>query len=60
MSIGGNSPKTPDRLDLKRILKTLNDGDTRVVWKLDRFTSNMRHLVRLVEKLWKRDINFAV
>ena len=52
------SGKTSDRPGLKRVLKTLGEGDTLVVWKLDRLGRSMRHLVVLVEDLRERGINF--
>lgn len=52
------SGKTSDRPGLKRLLKTLGEGDTLVVWKLDRLGRSMRHLVVLVEELRERGINF--
>lgn len=52
------SGKTSDRPGLKRVLRTLSEGDTLVVWKLDRLGRSMRHLVGLVEELRERGINF--
>ncbi|HGT8062833.1 TPA: recombinase family protein [Escherichia coli] len=52
------SGKTSDRPGLKRVLKALGEGDTLVVWKLDRLGRSMRHLVVLVEELRERGINF--
>ncbi|GJL33263.1 DNA-invertase [Enterobacter hormaechei] len=52
------SGKTSDRPGLKKVLKTLSEGDTLVVWKLDRLGRSMRHLVVLVEDLRTRGINF--
>ncbi|EHL7935378.1 recombinase family protein [Escherichia coli] len=52
------SGKTSDRPGLKRVLKALGEGDTLVVWKLDRLGRSMRHLVVLVEELHERGINF--
>jgi len=52
------SGRTSDRLGLKRVLRTLSDGDTLVVWKLDHLGRSMRHLVGLVEELRERGINF--
>ncbi|EBK3990076.1 DNA-invertase, partial [Salmonella enterica] len=43
---------------LKKLLRTLSEGDTLVVWKLDRLGRSMRHLVILVEELRERGINF--
>ena len=47
-----------DRPGLKKMLRTLSEGDTLVVWKLDRLGRSMRHLVILVEELRERGINF--
>lgn len=52
------SGKTSERPGLKRVIKTLREGDTLVVWKLDRLGRSMRHLVVLVEELRERGINF--
>ncbi len=52
------SGKTSDRPGLKKVLRTLSEGDTLVVWKLDRLGRSMRHLVALVEELRERGINF--
>ncbi|EFM6513548.1 TPA: recombinase family protein [Escherichia coli] len=47
-----------DRPGVKKLLRTLSEGDTLVVWKLDRLGRSMRHLVILVEELRERGINF--
>lgn len=47
-----------ERPGLKKLLRTLSEGDTLVVWKLDRLGRSMRHLVVLVEELRERGINF--
>ncbi|EMB4689237.1 recombinase family protein [Citrobacter farmeri] len=52
------SGKTADRPGLKRLLRTLSEGDTLVVWKLDRLGRSMRHLVTLIEELRQRGVNF--
>ncbi len=52
------SGKTSDRPGLKKVLRTLSEGDTLVVWKLDRLGRSMRHLVTLIEDLRGREINF--
>ena len=36
------------------------DGDTLVVWKLDRLGRNLKHLISIVEDLAKRNIGFKV
>lgn len=52
------SGRVADRPGLKKLLRTLSEGDTLVVWKLDRLGRSMRHLVVLVEELRERGINF--
>ncbi|HAO9419282.1 TPA: recombinase family protein [Escherichia coli] len=49
-----------ERPGLKKLLRTLSEseGDTLVVWKLDRLGRSMRHLVILVEELRERGVNF--
>ena len=39
-----------NRPALKKLLRTLNAGDTLVVWKLDRLGRSMRNLVLLVDE----------
>ena len=52
------SGKTADRPGLKKLLQRLSQGDTLVVWKLDRLGRSMRNLVILVEELKQRSVNF--
>ncbi len=52
------SGRTSERPGLKKALKALTEGDTLVVWKLDRLGRSMRHLVTLVEDLKGGSINF--
>ncbi|MDX6922313.1 recombinase family protein [Enterobacter roggenkampii] len=52
------SGKTAERPGLKKVLRTLSEGDTLVVWKLDRLGRSMRHLVSLIEDLRSRGVNF--
>ncbi|EGU8220061.1 helix-turn-helix domain-containing protein [Salmonella enterica] len=47
-----------ERPGLKKLLRTLSEGDTLVVWKLDRLGRSMRHLVVLIEELRERGVNF--
>lgn len=47
-----------ERPGLKKMLRALSEGDTLVVWKLDRLGRSMRHLVILVEELRERSVNF--
>ncbi len=48
------------RPGLDACLKALREGDTLVVWKLDRLGRNLRHLVTLVEDLRHRQVGFKV
>lgn len=49
-----------DRPQLAACLKGLREGDTLVVWKLDRLGRNLRHLVTVVEDLTDRHIGLKV
>ncbi|WP_086513081.1 recombinase family protein [Citrobacter amalonaticus] len=52
------SGKSTERPGLKRALRRLSEGDTLVVWKLDRLGRSMRHLVMLIEELRQRGVSF--
>ncbi|WP_312462923.1 recombinase family protein [Pantoea endophytica] len=52
------SGKSRDRPGLKKALRTLGQGDTLIVWKLDRLGRSMQHLVMLTEELRERGVNF--
>ena len=54
------SGKRDDRLHLTACLKALRDGDTLVVWKLDRLGRDLRHLVNVVHNLTERGIGLKV
>src|SRR5450759_2415198 len=49
-----------DRPGLASCLKALRDGDTLVVWKLDRLGRNLHHLVNTVHDLTTRGIGLKV
>lgn len=49
-----------DRPALLACLKALRDGDTLVVWKLDRLGRDLRHLVNTVHDLTNRGIGLKV
>ena len=49
------SGKRDDRPGLAACLKALREGDTLVVWKLDRLGRDLRHLVNTVHELTSRD-----
>ena len=54
------SGKKDDRPGLNACLKSLREGDTLFVWKLDRLGRNLRHLVNTVHDLMERKIGFRV
>lgn len=47
-----------DRPGLNRVMELLREGDTLVVWKLDRLGRSVKHLVDLVSKLSNSGIHF--
>jgi len=54
------SGKGDDRPGLESCLKALREGDTLVVWKLDRLGRNLRHLVNVVHDLTERSVGLRV
>lgn len=54
------SGRRDDRPGLASCLKALRDGDTLVVWKLDRLGRDLRHLVNTVHDLTVRGVGFKV
>ena len=54
------SGKRERRPGLDACLKALRQGDTLVVWKLDRLGRDLRHLVSVVEELTERGIGLRV
>ena len=54
------SGKKDDRPGLDACLKSLREGDTLIVWKLDRLGRNLRHLVNTIHDLMERKIGFRV
>ena len=47
-----------ERKGLDKLLEQLNNGDTLLVWRLDRLGRSMSHLVGLIESLRKRGVGF--
>ena len=54
------SGRNDDRPGLASCLKALRDGDTLVVWKLDRLGRNLHHLVNAVHDLTARGVGLKV
>ncbi len=54
------SGKKDDRPGLTACLKALREGDTLVVWKLDRLGRDLRHLINTVHDLTTRGIGLKV
>lgn len=50
--------KNTARPQLEACLKSLREGDTFVVWRLDRLGRNLAYLVRLIAELESRRIHF--
>jgi DNA invertase Pin-like site-specific DNA recombinase len=54
------SGKQDDRPGLAACLQSLREGDTLVVWKLDRLGRSLRHLVNVVHDLTSRAVGLKV
>ncbi|WP_446681800.1 recombinase family protein [Chromobacterium violaceum] len=52
------SGKTADRPELTHCLKALREGDTLIVWRLDRLGRNLQDLINIVNDLETRGIKF--
>ena len=50
--------KSIERPELQQCLKALREGDTLVVWRLDRLGRTLRDLIRIVNELDSRGIKF--
>jgi DNA invertase Pin-like site-specific DNA recombinase len=50
------SGKTTERPELTHCLKALREGDTLVVWRLDRLGRNLQHLIHIVNDLDARGV----
>jgi DNA invertase Pin-like site-specific DNA recombinase len=52
------SARTMDRPELAKCLDALREGDTLVVWRLDRLARSLRDLVEIVERIEKTGVAF--
>ena len=52
------SGKTADRPELIKALERLEEGDTLVVWKLDRLGRSLLDLIKIVDSLKDRGVHF--
>lgn len=55
-----SSGRKDDRPGLRECLKSLQPGNTLVVWKLDRLGRDMKHLVNTAQDLGNQDIGLKV
>jgi len=53
--ISGNSSNRPE---LKRTMDMLREGDTLIVWRLDRLGRSLKHLIELITELEERKVGF--
>lgn len=53
------SGKSTDRPELQSMFDILREGDTVVVWKLDRIGRNTKHLIEIAEKFKALGVNFV-
>lgn len=47
-----------ERVGLNQALENLREGDTLVVWKLDRLGRSLKSLIKLISELEEKDVNF--
>ena len=52
------SGKSADRPELQHCLKALREGDTLIVWRLDRLGRNLQDLIRIVTDLEAKGVTF--
>ena len=52
------SGKSSNRPELGKVMDYLREGDTLVVWRLDRLGRSMKHLIELVTEMEERGIGF--
>ncbi len=55
----GISGMSKDRPELQRLLETVQEGDSIIVWKMDRLTRSLKHLLELSEELSSRGVDLT-
>ena len=55
----GISGMAKDRPELQQLLKAVQEGDSIVVWKMDRLTRSLKHLLELSEELSSRGVDLT-
>ncbi len=53
------SGKNTERPQLQKLLEILREGDTLVIWKLDRLGRSIRDLIQLVQELSEKKVEFV-
>lgn len=53
------SGKWSDRPELNDLIKFIREGDTLIVWKLDRLGRSLQHLVKVVNELNEKKVNIV-
>ncbi len=48
-----------ERPGLESCMKELREGDTLIIWRLDRLGRSLKHLIEIVEELKKRGVGFC-
>ena len=53
-----SSGSKAERNDLDEMLSKIREGDTVIVWKLDRIARSLSHLAKLIEEFEQKGVNF--
>ena len=54
------SGSSSNRPELKRAMDILREGDTLVVWRLDRLGRSLKHLIELITELQEKKVGLKV
>ena len=47
-----------ERPQLEKLFSILNEGDTLIIWKLDRLGRSLKHLIQMVDALQEQNVKF--